>query len=125
MQNVNRMALGELNPHRAGVAAVDVAAPTDKRKGFSTLGYKGAIIEAVVKTGAPSAIALDIYCWSDSASAYIKEASIASLTNATSAQWVVPSLGGRYCWVFLKTLTGGGTIDINVGPSEKTEEDHA
>jgi hypothetical protein len=121
----NRMALGELNPHRAGLTAVDASPPTVKGAGFETRGYKGIIVEAVVKAGAPTAIAVDVYFWSEGAAAWVKDATIASLTSASTSQWTVANTGGRRCWIGLKTLTGGGTIDVNVGPLEKTVEDFA
>jgi hypothetical protein len=119
------MSLGELNPHRAGLTAVDTQVAAAKTAGFSTRGYKGIIVEAVVNAGAPSAIGLDVYFWSDDAATWLKDATIATLTSAGSSQWTVQNTGGRRCWIFLKTLTGGGTIDINVGPLEKTYPDNA
>lgn len=127
MQNVNRMALGELNPHRAGITAVDVAAPIKKMAGFSTRGYNGAIVEAHVAQGAISAVELDVYVWSEASNAYVLELTLDALTGAAPAQWVVPNTGGRWVWIFVKTLTGTGTpkLDINVGPLGKTVEDFA
>lgn len=127
MQNVNRMALGELNPHRFALAAVDSAAPTTKMSGFATLGYKGAIVEAHVANGAISALELDVYVWSDASGKYVLDPTLTALTGAAPGQWTVPNTGGRWCWIFLKTLTGTGTpkLDINVGPLEKTFPDAA
>lgn len=124
MNNVNRMALGELNPHRAGLAAADAAgsAPANQKAGFSTLGYRGAIIEAVTDA---TSVVLELFCWSEAAGKFVKDASFGDMTMTGDGQWTLPELGGRWCWIFVKTMTGGTTLAINVGPSEKSFADHA
>lgn len=101
----------EFNEHRTGVSGADATPPIQSSKGVNAKGYRWAVIDVVLESGALTNLDFQVMLWSAASGKFVPAVNTDFQVTGVGAptQLVIPVYGSIF-WVKVDALTGTAPV---------------